>query len=230
MKTETERTALASPEPDGEAGQKRRNPVIRFLGEMPGLILMSLLLAILIKTFLVQAFYIPSGSMENTLKVNDRVLVTKVPYYFHDPERGDVIVFEDPDPNKQPKRSAIGGAVHWLFQGIGFQKPDNEDFIKRVIGLPGDEVLAKNGKVFVNGVAISEPYARGTTTDFDKVIVPDGMYFVLGDNRGNSMDSRFGLGVVADPQKMPGVGFIPRDNVVGKAFVVVWPSSDWSRL
>ncbi len=230
MKTETERAALASPEPDGEAGAKRRNPVLRFLGDMPGLILMSLLLAILIKTFLIQAFYIPSGSMENTLKINDRVLVAKVPYYLHDPERGDVIVFEDPTPGKQPARSAVGGVVHWLFQGIGFQKPDSEDFIKRVIGLPGDVVSCRNGKVFVNGVAITEPYVKGTTSDFDKVTVPDDMYFVLGDNRGDSLDSRFGLGVIADPETMPGIGFIPRSDIVGKAFVIVWPTRNWSRL
>ena len=231
MRTETERASLASPEPDAAAGSKRqKNPVLRFLGDMPGLIIMSLLLAILIKTFLVQAFYIPSGSMENTLQINDRVLVSKVPYYFHDPQRGDIIVFTDPDPNKQPQRSAIGGAVHWLFAGIGFQKPDNEDFIKRVIGTPGDTVLGKNGKVFVNGVAVAEPYTKGSTSDFGPVKVPDDMYFVMGDNRQNSQDSRFGLGVIADPKKMPGIGFIPRDDIVGKAWVIVWPRRDWAGL
>src|SRR5678816_248641 len=153
---------------------------------MPGLIVLSLVLAILIKTFLIQAFYIPSGSMENTLKVNDRVLVSKVPYYVREPERGDIIVFEDPTPGRQPKRSTFGAAVHWLFQGIGFQKPDSEDFIKRVIGTPGDTVEGKNGHVYVNGVKIDEPYVKGTTQDFARLTVPDGMYFVLGDNRQQS--------------------------------------------
>jgi signal peptidase I len=231
VRTETERASLASPEPDAKAGpERRKNPVTRFLSEMPGLIIMSLLLAILIKTFLVQAFYIPSGSMESTLRINDRVLVSKVPYYFHDPQRGDIVVFTDPDPSKQPQRGMIGGAVHWLFQGIGFQKPDDEDFIKRVIGVPGDTVLGKNGKVFVNGVAIDEPYVKGSTSDFGPVKVPEHMYFVMGDNRQNSQDSRFGLGVVADPKKMPGIGFIPRDNIVGKAWVIVWPKPDWAGL
>ena len=87
--------SAASPQPDEGSG-KRRNPILRFLGEMPGLIIMSLVLAILIKTFLIQAFYSPSQSMEDTLQVNDRVLVSKVPYYFHDPQRGDVIVFKPP--------------------------------------------------------------------------------------------------------------------------------------
>jgi signal peptidase I len=231
VRTETERASLASPEPDAKAGpERRKNPVTRFLSEMPGLIIMSLLLAILIKTFLIQAFYIPSGSMENTLRINDRVLVSKVPYYFHDPKRGDIIVFTDPDPNKQPQRGMFGGAVHWLFQGIGFQKPDDEDFIKRVIGVPGDTVVGKNGKVLVNDVAIDEPYVKGSTSDFGPVKVPEDMYFVMGDNRQNSQDSRFGLGVIADPKKMPGIGFIPRDNIVGKAWVIVWPKADWAGL
>ena len=228
MKTETDRSALASPEPDGSG--KKRNPILRFLGEMPGLIIMSLILAILIKTFLIQAFYIPSQSMEDTLRVNDRVLVSKVPYYFHDPKAGDVIVFSEPDPAKQPQRSFIGGIAHWIFEGIGVQKPDNPDFIKRIIGVPGDTVYAKHNQVYVNGVAIHEPYVKGTTSDFDKVKVPPNMYFVLGDNRQQSLDSRFGLGVIADPKNMPGIGFVPRDNIIGKAWVIVWPKDHWARL
>jgi signal peptidase I len=167
--------------------------------------------------------------MESTLRINDRVLVSKIPYYFHDPKRGDVVVFEDPTPGKQPQRGAIAGAIHWLFQGIGFQKPDSEDFIKRVIGVPGDTVQGKNGKVFVNGVAIHEDYTKGTTSDFAKLTVPDGMYFVMGDNRQQSQDSRFGLGVAGIPDR-PEIGFIPRDDIVGKAWIIVWPSSHWSGL
>ena len=230
MKTETDRSALASHEAETGSGAKRSNPVLRFLGEMPGLIIMSLVLAILIKTFLVQAFYIPSESMRDTLKVNDRILVTKVPYYFHDPQRGDVIVFSEPDPAKQVHRGAVDGFFHWLIQGVGFQKPDNQDFIKRVIGVPGDTVWAEHGKVFVNGVKINEPYVKGPTQSFDKVKVPPDLYFVLGDNRGASQDSRFGLGVIADPKKMPGIGFIPRDDIIGKAWVIVWPKDNWGTL
>ena len=122
MKTETDRSALASPDPDGSG--KKRNPILRFLGEMPGLIIMSLILAILIKTFLIQAFYIPSQSMEDTLRVNDRVLgVFQVPYYFRDPKAGDVIVFSEPDPAKQPQRSFIGGIAHWIFEGSASRSP-----------------------------------------------------------------------------------------------------------
>ena len=100
------------------------------------------------------------------------------------------------------------------------QKPDNEDFIKRVIGLPGDTVWAKGGKVYVNDIAIAEPYLpKGDKTrDFQRTKVPKNSYFVLGDNRSNSDDSRFGL------------GFIPRDAIIGKAFFLVWPPSRWTGL
>jgi signal peptidase I len=223
-----ERTSLDR-EDDAPGVEKRRNPILRFLGELPGLIFMAFVLALLIKTFLVQAFYIPSPSMVPTLKVGDRVLVTKIPYYFHDPERGDVIVFEDPTGKAEPDRSAIGGILHWMFQGLGVQKPDNEDFIKRVIGLPGDTVWAKDGKVYVNGAAIDESgYLTQRTADFDKVHVPDDMLFVLGDNRSNSQDSRLGLGV--NPTNQPGVGFIPIDDVIGKAFLIVWPPGDFGGI
>ncbi len=211
---------LDSPKADtpAESEGQKHSPVLRFLGELPGLVFIALFLALLIKTFLVQAFFIPSPSMEPTLVKGDRVLVTKVPYYLHDPERGDVIVFEDPDPKEEPDRGVIGGFFHWLVQGLGVQKPDNEDFIKRVIGLPGDVVSARGGKVYVNGLAIVEPYLNQKTANFPKTEVPEGMLFVMGDNRGNSLDSRFGL------------GFVPLDSVVGKAFMIIWPPSDMSGL
>jgi len=226
VKTDTERAPLASPEPADKPEERRRNPVLRFLGELPGLVLMALILAVLIKTFLVQAFFIPSPSMVPTLTKGDRVLVTKIPYYVGDPKRGDVIVFEEPDPAKQPERGVVAGAVHWLTQTLGVAKPDNEDYIKRVIGLPGDTVEGKKGKVFVNGLAIDEPYLEQKTSDFDEIRVPEDMLFVMGDNRSNSLDSRYGLGV--NPTKQPGVGFIPIDKVVGKAFFIAWPPSRMS--
>ena len=212
MKTTTEPAAEPA-EPDAPPQKKARNPILRFMGELPGLIIIAFLLALLIKSFVVQAFFIPSGSMEPTLMVGDRVLVVKVPYYFHDPRRGDIIVFSNPHPTAEAQRSALGGFFHWVVQGIGVQSPDNEDFIKRVIGLPGDTVWAAGGSVYVNGVKLIEPYLTQQTADFPHTPVPQGDLFVMGDNRGNSLDSRFSL------------GFVPIDKVIGKADIVIWPPS-----
>jgi signal peptidase I len=212
VKTQT-RESLEDPTGSGKSEEKR-GP-LQFLKELPGLVILAFALALIIKTFLFQAFFIPSGSMEPTLMPGDRVLVNKIPYYFHDPRRGDIIVFEDPHPAAHDDRGVVGGFVHWLFQGLGVQRPENEDFIKRVIGLPGDTVEGRNGAVYVNDVKIVEPYLpEGEKTEpFEPHRVPEGMLFVMGDNRGNSFDSRFAL------------GYIPIDNVVGKAFVVMWPPS-----
>lgn len=191
--------------------KKKRHPALAFLGELPGLILMAFALALLIKSTLLQAFWIPTGSMESTLVPNDRVIVAKVPYYFHDPQRFDIIVFEEPDPAKAPDRGLWGGLTHWLGQGLGFTLPDDPDYIKRVIGEPGDVVFAKGGDVYVNNVKLAEPYLDQRTARFPKTKVPAGKLFVMGDNRANSLDSRFGL------------GFVPIDRVIGKAVFIIWP-------
>ncbi|HEX6581520.1 MAG TPA: signal peptidase I [Actinomycetota bacterium] len=209
----TDQRSLRKTDGDGESPRpkKRRHPALTFLGELPGLILMAFALALLIKSTLLQAFWIPTGSMEPTLVPGDRVIVAKVPYYFHEPQRGDVIVFEEPDPAKEPERGVWGAITHWLGQGLGFSPPDNSDYIKRVIGEPGDVVSARNGDVYVNDVRISEPYLHERTARFPETTVPTGELFVMGDNRSNSLDSRFGL------------GFVPVDRVVGKAVWIIWP-------
>jgi signal peptidase I len=200
---------------DGKRG-KRKGP-LGFLRELPALIVIAFLLALLIKSFLIQAFYIPSESMEPTLKPGDRVLVNKVVYHLHPPRRGDIIVFANPDPSKEPDRGIIGGFFHWITEGLGISPPADEDFIKRVIGLPGDVVEEKaNGDIYVNGKKLVEPYVKGRdfrSGGLGPWTVPDGKLFVLGDNRGNSNDSRFGL------------GYVPIDRVIGKAFVIIWPPS-----
>lgn len=221
MKTDERASAIGEPSGAAEAADDERSGLsktLRAIGELPGLILLAFLLALLIKTFLVQAFFIPSPSMEPTLTEGDRVLVTNIPYWFGEPDRGDVIVFQDPTPDPAPDRGVLAGLTHWLFQGLGVDQPDNEDFIKRVIGVPGDSVVGRNGRVFVNGTAIDEPYLEQKTREFRRFKVPDDMLFVLGDNRSDSLDSRFGL------------GFVPMDSVVGEAFLIVWPPSRMNSL
>src|SRR5436309_759135 len=187
---------------------------LAFLRELPFLLLVAFLLALLIKTFVVQAFYIPSESMEPTLNVGDRVLVNKVVYHLHPPRRGDVIVFADPNPAVQPHRNPLSAFWHWLTEGLGVSTSPEKDFIKRVIGLPGDLVECKGGAVLINGTPLNEPYI---TVKDDRPCgpykVPTEKLFVMGDNRLNSRDSRYGL------------GFIPYDKVIGRAFVIIWPPS-----
>ena len=189
-----------------------------FLREVPVLILIAFVIAIVIKTFLVQAFYIPSESMERTLMPGDRVLVNKLSYVVGDIHRGNVVVFSNPNPGAVPDRGIVVGFLHWLGEGLGFAQPENEDLIKRVIGLPGDTVAIRDNVVSVNGKPIDEPYlppgAATCNGNFPATTVPPGHLWVLGDNRCHSGDSRYDLGMV------------PEDDVVGRAFVIIWPFSD----
>jgi signal peptidase I len=187
-----------------------------FLTELPGLMIISLVLALLIKTFVFQAFYIPSGSMLPTLEVGDRVLVNKVVYHLHSPRRGDVIVFEDPDPAAQPDRSPLSGFWHWLTEGLGVSASAERDFIKRVIALPGETIEIDRGRVLVDGRELKdEPYLNelADMSDFPPHTVPADSVFVMGDNRTSSSDSRSSL------------GDIPHDRIIGRAFVIIWPPS-----
>jgi signal peptidase I len=215
---------LRAPSPAGEAppaettkDTRDESRFRRFVGSTPFLIVVALFVAILVKTFVIQAFYIPSESMVPTLEVGDRVFVSKFMFDGGDVARGDVIVFENPNPGEVPDRGVVSGFLHWLGEGIGFAQPENEDFIKRVIGLPGDTIEIHNHTVFIDGKPLAEPYltkaARRSMSDYPPETVPPGELFVMGDNRGNSADSRFGLGTV------------PFDKVIGKAFVIIWPPS-----
>jgi signal peptidase I len=191
---------------------KRRS----FWREFPVLVVLAFLVALLIKTFLVQAFYIPSESMEPTLKKGDRVLVEKLSYRFGDPERGDVVVFERGfstlTPEDEGVMERIGNAVRELF---GFPTGSEQDFIKRIVAVGGDRVEGRGGRVFVNGAPIGEPYlADGTEIgDFPSVEVPADSVFVMGDNRTHSDDSR-------------NYGPIEESQIVGKGLVLVWPLGD----
>jgi signal peptidase I len=194
--------------------QPKKGGAFGFAKELPFLLLVAFALALLIKTFLVQAFFIPSESMQNTLNPGDRVLVNKVVYHLHSPRRGDIIVFSDPNPAPQGHRNPVQAFWHWLTEGLGVSTSPEKDFIKRVIGLPGETLEGRDGVVYVDGKPLEERYIR--TKDvrpFGPVRVPADSLFVMGDNRTDSKDSRYGL------------GFIPYDNVIGRAFVVIWPPS-----
>lgn len=208
-----------------------------FLKEIPILVGVALLIAVVLKTFLVQAFVIPSGSMEQTIKINDRVLVDKLtPWFGAKPERGDVVVFKDPggwlpkseDPSEDDTPALLRQGKNLLTLIGLLPSEDEEDLIKRVIGVGGDTVRCcdNNGRVEVNGVPIHEPYLhpgdRPSQREFE-VKVPRGRYFVMGDHRSNSADSRYHL----DER---GQGTIPDESIVGRAVVIAWPYQNWRRL
>lgn len=209
-------------EPERPRREARRDgSVLAFLRELPVLLLIAFALAFVLRTFMVQVFFIPSQSMEPTLLVDDRMLVEKVTYYFRDPRRGEVIVFEGDSLGPRARdEGAVRELVTRIGQFLGVVPANARDFVKRVIGLPGDEVrIDGQGTVFINGTPIREPYvARETEGAFGPVTVPPGKLFVLGDNRPNSSDSRGSL------------GFIDEGQVVGRAVVVIWPLSRWGGI
>jgi signal peptidase I len=192
---------------------ERQPGLLAVLRETVVLVALAVLLAVVFKTFLVAAFYIPSGSMESTLNISDRVLVEKVSYRFGDVRRGDVVVFVHDEPGFEPSRPSnpVTGFFSSLGQAIGVVPPSDRDFIKRVVGIPGDRINC-NGQLVRNGQKVTEPYLDpGTTTEGCKpTTVRPGQLFVMGDNRGNSQDSR-------------SFGPIQRSDVVGRAFVRIWP-------
>ncbi|AKN75218.1 signal peptidase [Streptomyces sp. PBH53] len=214
--------------------RKRRRSAVR---EIPLLIGVAVLIALVLKTFLVQAFVIPSGSMEQTIRIGDRVLVDKfTPWFGAKPQRGDVVVFHDPGgwlQDEQTAKKQDPVVVKQLKEGlafIGLLPSDNEkDLIKRVIGVGGDHVKCcdAQGRVTVNGVPLTEgdylyPGNAPSSTPFD-ITVPRGRLWVMGDHRDNSADSRA-------HQNTPYGGTVSEDSVVGRAMVIGWPVGHWTRL
>ncbi|MER6915381.1 signal peptidase I [Streptomyces sp. NPDC000594] len=214
--------------------RRRRRTALR---EIPLMVGVALGIALLLKTFLVQAFVIPSGSMENTIRVQDRVLVDKLtPWFGAAPERGDVVVFRDPGGWLQGESAPAPGddpvGVKQIKQALTFvgllPSGNQRDLIKRVVAVGGDTVrcCGADGRVSVNGVPLDEPYLKPgeapSTVSFEVKVAP-GRLFVLGDHRSHSADSRFHLG---DGDQ----GTISEDQVVGRAVVIAWPVGHWRRL
>jgi signal peptidase I len=205
--------------------------------ELPLLMAVAIGMAFLIRAFLLQAFFIPSGSMENTLLIGDRVLVNKLVYDVRDPRRGEVVVFKGtgnwaPETGYQPPQSTTSKLGQQVGSLVGVAQPSEKDFIKRIIGLPGDVVQCcdDQGRVTVNGVPLDEPYVtenspldedptpgRCGPRKFGPITVEPGNMWVMGDHRLVSQDSRC-------------QGQVPLKNIIGKAFVVVWPQKSWSTL
>ncbi len=206
-----------------------------FWKELPILIGIALVLALLIKTFLVQAFSIPSDSMQNTLQQGDRVLVDKLtPWFGSEPERGEVVVFHDPDNWLAGEPTTDPNALQTFLSWIGLMpSAEEKDLIKRVVGVGGDTIECKNtGPLMVNGKALDEQdyvYAGNTPCSVDdqggqfKVKVPKGYIWVMGDHRQNSRDSRYN-------QSDKNHGMVPVKDVVGRAVVVAWPINRWATL
>jgi len=210
-----------------------------FIRDVLLILLAALLISFLIKTFLIRSFYIPSSSMEETLQIDDRIIVNQLTPELMPLEHGDVVVFRDPGgwlsaAPSPPPQNWLSGAVDGVLSFVGLTAPDsNEHLIKRIIGMPGDTVVCCNdlGQITVNGVPLDEPYitipadaTKATRDDFE-VTVPEGYLWVMGDNRYNSADSSYHY--AQDPL---GTWAVPIENVVGRALVVSWPADHWTWL
>ena len=199
----------------------RKGSVLR---EFPILVIVALAVSLVIKSFLVQFFYIPSGSMENTLQINDRVAVNKIPFISNSINRGDVVVFRDPsnwlpEPYVDNQNKVIAKIKDGLVLLGVLPNPAKQYLVKRVIGIAGDNVVGKDGVVTINGKKTTEPYIfagnKASELDFN-VTVPEGKIWVMGDHRGASADSRYHQDDVNN-------GFVPESKVTGRVLGIIWP-------
>lgn len=225
---EAKRETRAEAKAKAKAEKKKHGSFVR---ELPILLAIAIGLALLIKAFFVQAFFIPSESMEETLLVKDRVLVNKLVYRFRDVHRGEIVVFNgldswEPESTIPPPKNKLDSARRKISSLLGLGQPGEKDFIKRVIGVPGDVVQCcdPQGRVMVNGQPLDESYLfEDDKQAFGPVTVPEGRLWVMGDHRGRSSDSR---GHIGDENK----GTIPIDRVIGRAFVIIWPLKHFQGL
>lgn len=242
---EPEAGAEAPPQAQPEGGRAERRRLARRVrrrrrtrraGELPLLVVVALCIALLLKTFLVQAFFIPSGSMEQTIRIGDRVLVDKLtPWFGSKVERGDVVVFKDPggwlrgEAARPAKDPVVVKQIKQTMTFIGLlPSADEQDLIKRVIGIGGDDVACcdARGRITVNGTPLDEPYVNPGNAPSEirfEVKVPRGRLFVMGDHRANSADSRYHLDEGFQ-------GTIDENGVVGRAVVIAWPYGHWREL
>jgi signal peptidase I len=206
----------------------RKGSVLR---EFPILVIVALAVSIVIKSFLVQFFYIPSGSMENTLQINDRVAVNKIPFISKSIDRGDVVVFRDPsnwlpEPYADNQNKVIAKIKEGLVLVGVLPNPAKQYLVKRVIGIAGDNVVGKDGIVTINGKETDEPYIfagnKPSELDFN-VTVPEGKIWVMGDHRGASADSRYHQDDVNN-------GFVPESKVTGRVVGIIWPFKNLSTV
>ncbi len=233
-------STVSDDEQEPRSSQARKKKHLPLWQETILLLGLALVLAVVIKALLVQAFYIPSPSMEPGLIENDRILVQKVSYWFGDqPERGDVVVFKDPGGwLTGPEAAGPTNPVAKVMAKVGLY-PQGGHLVKRVVGVEGDTVVCcdKAGRISVNGEPLDEnPYIREQglqcngprgvpTCNWEAGPVPDGTIFVMGDNRGASADSTAHMCREDETDCVPGDEFVPTDLVVGKVFVLLWPAS-----
>jgi len=193
-----------------EEPAKRRS----FFAELPFLLFWALVVAVLIKTFLIQPFFIPSRSMVPTLLVDDRVMVSKVNYRVGEPQRNDVVVFENPWRLDEPDESIPERVVRAVLEALGIRTSSTDDLIKRIIAVEGDTVEIRANQLILNGEPLDEPYlAEGSVMpDMESRTIPSGHLWMMGDNRSESSDSRV-------------FGPVPETDIIGEAFVRIWPLS-----
>ena len=211
----------------------KKNVFVAFFIDLLVIVATALVLSLLVKTFLIRSFFIPSGSMLETLQIQDRIIVNELVPDLVPLQRGDVVVFRDPGnwlgTVIRPEQNFFEATGEWFLSAFGFAAPDStQHLVKRVIGVEGDHVVCcdVDGKLTINGKAITEPYLPKdvvpSVLNFD-VVVPKDSIWVMGDNRANSEDSRY-------HQDLPSKGFVEKQHVVGRAFVVSWPFANWQWL
>ncbi len=208
--------------PSGEARAEQRSGAWRGIREFVIIIVIALVVSAFVRAFLVQAFYVPSASMEMTLVPNDRIVASRITTRIAGIDRGEVVVFKDPGgwlPEPPPPPAGLRGAITSALTFVGLLPSDSgSDLVKRVIGIGGDTVACcdTEGRIVLNGVPLDEDYIQGPTDQvrFDVVVPPDSM-FVMGDNRGDSRDSRYHLDIDG--------GAVPVSSAVGRVVLIVWP-------